>query len=274
VLREAKEVEAASEKLRLEALKGSKDGKDFDNREGFLKLRNEWFDAAKLKAGERKDKQAEIMSRVGDALGPWTAKVDEHLAATRKRIVDAGYQPDELPDGAQLAAAIAKAKAVWKKLRDAAAALKEKKPRKGAAASAKQAIKQARLLLADLAGPEAALDADAAVLAEVERLAQLADARYGALGSKAWLDRVEIAKQGMLHDPKLIFGSTREKVVGDPGMAQLVDTGFFRTRNNSDYAGAFSPEFVQTMVKYGFTPLASGSEPDSMHFELRKGKPA
>lgn len=269
VLSEARDLSAASESLRFKSLEETNAaGEKIDRRAELLALREQWFAAAGEKdKTKRAERRAAVMAQLPTVLGPWLKKVDDHLAAVRAKITAAGFDPAAMPEGKERDAAARLAKAARPNLAKARAALGGKTVTDSHRRTARLRIKEARDLLGTFAGDEAETP-DEGLAAELERLQKLVTDFESVLGTQKWAERVEADRAGLLSDPNLVFGKER-KAVGEPGMAQLVDTGFFTLKDHSTMKGAFTPEFMRSMVKHGFNPLATSDNPDSMHFELR-----
>ena len=253
VAKEAKSLSDASEKFR-----GS-----LDDPAALLRLRDEWF-AAKTDA----EKQA-VAAKLPKAVRAWRRMLLLDYMKMVFELVKEGIDPATLPSGKDVSPAITAAGKLSADMRRFSGRIKGKLGK----AQRKQLDKlcdRARKVTTDTSSQPAS-DADA--LAEFARLAGSVSTRSTALKQKRWMDRLQTVHLA-LEDPSFVFGKAKKKV-GDPGAAQLVDTGFFNLRGSAK-AGpeAFGTDFVRSMVKHGFGHGATWSTPDYMHFELRWKGPA
>ena len=239
-------------------------------------LREQWYDKASTEDDDV------LMAKAQDAMKPWFDKVAAARAKTTAEIVAMAVDPATLPSGKALAAARKAAPRQARKL----AGVREKLSgtiTKQLGRSARSAIAEARKAIGEpkLGEP---LE-DAALQPEIERLERLLAGITVAGPKQAWIDRLDAVADGLRDDPKLVFGAGRKaakrktganrmRTVGEPGMAQLADAGWFSVKPTATNAEAFGEEFFLSMIKHGFNPLATSGNPDSMHFELRWKGPA
>jgi len=270
-------VETEAKKLseRSEAFRGSVDAN------ALLELRSKrrkWIKGEKDAAWG-----AEQQKALTTVIDPWIKKVDAELASNEKKLKDAGFDVATLKSGKDLDtehAAVGKAAADAAKLRKgiSGGVLSE--------AQRKQAdtlIETMRKLFGIMGAAATPPLTDAERLKVLDGLIEAATKRLGGYGAAAWRARLKHLRTS-LDDPGWVLGDTdwnpKEKrfktQVGDPSPAQLADLGFFTLREHSRSApggkaqpGAFDIPFIKAMVKHGFHPLATSSDPDSMHFELR-----
>jgi hypothetical protein len=292
VEKEAAALGKASDDFRASLKTKDAAGAEVDQAPRLQELRTEWFEAkekvAAAKARERKAKdekdkeaakaetveaeaaQKAIQDELQVVLKPWIEKVAAQKTAMEAKIAAVGLDPAKLPTGAKLEPAITAADSLGKRI-EALTGKLGPELKKGQRAKVDLLVGQAKKLLEDTG----ALPADdAAAIAELKRLGGLVAQRETALVQKKWLDRIMLLQESLTGDPKLVFG-TKFKAVGDPGLAQLVDTGYFNLKGQAK-AGpeAFGTDFVKSMVKHGFTHGGTWSTPDFMHFELRWKGPA
>lgn len=255
---EAESVSKASEDFRASLKSKDAAGAEIDLAPELMKLRDEWF------AAKKEDRPA-ILAKLPAVIKPWLDKVDAQQKAMEAKITAAGLDPAKLPGGD----ALDQATDSYKKLATRIKALQDKLGtplKRGQRTQIDQFITQARKLLTQ---PETPLADDTAAVDELKRLHELIDKHQTAFGQKKWLERVVTLRTALTTDGSLVFG-TEKKAVVSPGLAQITDTGFYNLAGKAK-AGpeAFSSDFVQKMVKYGFNHLGTWNTPDSMHFELR-----
>jgi Domain of unknown function (DUF4157) len=282
VEKEAAALGKASDDFRASLKTKDAAGAEVDQAPRLQELRTEWFEAKEKvaaakarerKAKEEKDKEAEqkaIQDELQVVLKPWIEKVAAQKTAMEAKIAAVGLDPAKLPTGAKLEPAIKAADSLGKRIEKLTGKLGPEL-KKGQRAKVDLLVGQAKKLLEDTSAPPAD---DAAAIVELKRLGGLVAQRETALVQKKWLDRIMRLQESLTGDPKLVFG-TKFKAVGDPGLAQLVDTGYFNLKGQAK-AGpeAFGTNFVKSMVKHGFTHGGTWSTPDFMHFELRWKGPA
>jgi Domain of unknown function (DUF4157) len=292
VEKEAAALGKASDDFRASLKTKDAAGTEVDQAPRLQELRTEWFEAkekvAAAKARERKAKdekdkeaakaetvkaeaaQEAIQDELQVVLKPWIEKVAAQKTAMEAKIAAVGLDPAKLPMGAKLEPAITAADSLGKRI-EALTGRLGPELKKGQRAQVDLLVGQAKKLLEDTGAPPSD---DAASIVELKRLGGLVAQRETALVQKKWLDRIVRLQESFTGDPKLVFG-TKFKAVGDPGLAQLVDTGYFNLKGQAK-AGpeAFGTDFVKSMVKHGFTHGGTWSTPDFMHFELRWKGPA
>jgi hypothetical protein len=253
VAKEAQSLSDASEKFR---------GSLRDPSE-LLRLRDEWF-AAKTDT----EKQA-VAAKLPKAVKAWSLMLSLQYIKMVFELVKEDVDPATLPTGKDVTPAVVKAAKLLADMKRFSNRIRGKLS-KAQRKQLDQLCDRARRVAADTSSQPAS-DPDA--LAEFARLVGVVTTRNKALKQKKWMDRLQTV-QLALEDPSFVFGKAKKKV-GDPGAAQLVDTGFFNLRG-SDKAGpeAFGTDFVRSMVKHGFSHGATWSTPDYMHYELRWKGPA
>jgi hypothetical protein len=292
VEKEAAALGKASDDFRASLKTKDAAGAEVDQAPRLQELRTKWFEAkekvAAAKTRERKAKkedkeaakaetvaaeaaQKAIQDELQVVLKPWIQKVAAQKTAMEAKITAVGLDPAKLPTGAKLEPTIKAADSLGKRI-EALTGKLGPELKKGQRAQVDLLLGQAKKLLEDTAAPPAD---DAAAIVELKRLGGLVAQRKTALVQKKWLDRIVRLQESLTGDPKLVFGSTAAKAVGDPGLAQLVDTGYFNLKGQAKAGhGAFGTDFVKSMVKHGFTHGGTWSTPDFMHFELRWKGPA
>jgi hypothetical protein len=295
VEKEAAALGKASDDFRASLKTKDAAGAEVDQAPRLQELRTKWFKAkekvAAAKVKERKAKKREdkevakaeaveaeaeqkaIQDELKDVLKPWIEKVAAQKTAMEAKIAAAGLDSTKLPTGAKLEPAIKAADSLGKRIKKLTGKLGPDL-KKGQRAQVDLLVRQAKKLLEDTSTPPAD---DAAAIVELKRLGGLVAQRETALVQKKWLDLVVRLHESLLTgDPELVFG-TKFRAVGkpQPGLAQLVDTGYFNLKGQAK-AGreAFGTDFVKSMIKHGFTHGGTWSTPDFMHFELRWKGPA
>jgi Domain of unknown function (DUF4157) len=295
VEKEAAALGKASDDFRASLKTKDAAGAEVDQALRLQELRTKWFKAkekvAAAKVKERKAKKREdkevakaetveaeaeqkaIQDELKDVLKPWIEKVAAQKTAMEAKIAAAGLDPAKLPTGAKLEPAIKAADSLGKRI-EALTGKLGSELKKGQRAQVDALVLQAKKLLEDTSVPPAD---DAAAIFELKRLGGLVAQRETALVQKKWLDRaVRLHESLLTGDPELVFG-TKFRSVGkpQPGLAQLVDTGYFNLKGQAKAGDeAFGTDFVKSMVKHGFTHGGTWSTPDFMHFELRWKGPA
>jgi hypothetical protein len=288
VEREAQALGKASEDFRRSLQTKADDGATVDQAPKLQELRQKWFATkARVKEAKNKEKKARkkedkekareetvkieaeletIKTELLVVIKPWLDKVTAQKTGMEAKITAVGLDPSNLPSAKKLDSAITAAQSLGKRME----ALRSKlgaELKKGQRSQVDKLITEGRKLLEESGANPAD---DAAAVSELQRLAGLVDKRQTALVQKKWLDRINSLQTALNTDPAFVFGDSAKQTVKDPGMAQLVDTGFFTLQGEAK-AGkeAFGVDFVKSMVKHGFSHGGTWSTPDYMHFELR-----